>query len=492
MSNADYQRGFNAAEDSARQKQHVADARAFADAYLDAVVANHQANAYQQLLAQYNQLVSEYNALRRDRNSWRDYAQGLKEASEHGDRALEAAKKGREIAEFQIANLRKGFKATSIGMYEEGLMRQFLADMIDVPRMREGSEEQRKRFARIQEYITLLREESKNNGLQPDDFYYNDAVRYVSKIGRKIADNALLRNFWDDELKLLQIGPDTPQLREAVQQRLWWRQYWLDRANNSFPMVSWTDRPEALRKTMLEHMAITDGMLALRFAELFQRNLMLQFFYALQQHLVRGEEAGYREPVGWGAQQKQAWSPYEDALQLSLGALPFAVFPAGMQQRFVAYARELTKGYPEQIATFLSAMDELYDRRMGIHPDSPPMAADPFPESPNVEGQRQVVNGGAVGWGQPTHHPAHQPPPPGATVAPLGGCAPQDCAPQEGCTPQGGCAPQENRPLQGTPQGMQGGWGAAPQQGPATSWGQPPATSESKPTPPDRPWGGPK
>jgi hypothetical protein len=408
MSSSDYLRGQMAAESLANIRATNDRARANAHARIAQYEVNQQANAYNQLLGQYNDLVNRFNNLLDEKQSWQEYAEGIKAAKSHGDaayeslqEALQASENALNISEFQVSQLKSALNDSHVGWYSSVVVKTFLALMTDLARAREGSEEQQRRFAQIQQWVTDLRNEPNH------EVMYQDAVNTVEKFGRKIADNAVFRDFWNHELKLLRLQPDTPQIKEIVQQGMWWRQYWLDRANNTFLFVNWPDRPEALRTLLLDSMAMTNHLLALRFTELFERNLIRQFLYALEMHQIHGAEGGLRKPVTpqeiWKANgsDKVAWTPYTDAMQMTLQTLPFAEFPVELQQFFQATAQSVTQGYAERMQWFLTAIDELHDRRWGKHPDSPPMAAYPEqPEGTTTGDQRKVVNGAAQTQGK--------------------------------------------------------------------------------------------
>lgn len=432
MSSSDYLRGQMAAESLANIRATNDRARANAHARIAQYEVNQQANAHNQLLGQYNDLVNRFNNLLDEKQSWQQYAEGIKAAKGHGDaayeslqealqaseNALQASENALNISEFQVSQLKSALNKSDIGWYYSATIREFLALVPDLARAREGSKEQQERLEKIQHWMTKLRNEPNS------EVMYQEAVNYIEKMGRRIADNAVFRDFWNHELKLLRLQSDTPQIKEIVQQGMWWRQYWLDRANNTFLFVNWPDRPEALRTLLLDSMAMTNHLLALRFTELFERNLIRQFLYALEMHQIHGAEGGLRKPVTpqeiWKANgsDKVAWTPYTDAMQMTLQTLPFAEFPVELQQFFQTTALSVTQGYAERMQWFLTAIDELHDRRMGKHPDAPPMAA--YPEQPEgtTGDQRKVANGAMQGGGQvgPRFREPNQPLP----ASPLG------------------------------------------------------------------------
>lgn len=415
MSTSDYLRGRTDGEYGARIAERNRAMADYAETYaLNQQVSNY-ANAYNQLLSQYNSLVGKYNYLLDEKNTWQEYAEGIKEAKGHGDNAYATLKKALELSELETANAERGWYASKRAWFTTSLETNFLARLPDLAFAREGGDQQKKLFQQITEEIEKLR-----NAPGDTEENFKVAVQFITDAGRRIADSAVFREFWRNELQLLQMSADTPQIKEAVQQRLWWRQYWLDRAKNSFPLIQWADRPEALRKLFLEHMAITNGLLALRFTEVFHRNLMNQFLYALNLHMIQGKDAGFREsktPVWGNMDGKVAWSPYTDALQMSLDTLPFAVFPDDMKRFFAETAQGLTRDTAAQMDGSLQAMDELYEWRMGQHPESSPMAAEEPDDPQGSQGSRKVANGSGVWDGIPPRNPvSRQQPAPAKAV----------------------------------------------------------------------------
>ena len=391
---SDYQTGYNAGMNAGRPFHDPTAAyreglrqRQINDAF------QNKANQYQNLLNRFNDLVADYNNLVERFNLRGEEITHAENALTHAENALTHAENEITHTENAANILRKGFR------YQAAAHTMIM----NLPYLATTTDDTGGFTDALRKNIADLR------NLPDGEQEYQILIAHVEKMGRSIADEAVLAPYLDNEIKLMQVSTQMRDPKGWILECANLRQFLRARVDNPMP-ISWPDRREKLLELMDAAMRITEATQERRFMEQFYRILVVRLLNAIFGHMAQGRDCTEPEPVA---------AAFQEALRSDV----FPFFPEKRRVHFGSTLREAmvdkdgnSLGSYESwlrnyVARVLGGMDEFYLLRKGNLPalqslipqaasldlqSADPQSADPW--SP-VAPEKKVANGSGPVWG---------------------------------------------------------------------------------------------
>ncbi|WP_414041569.1 hypothetical protein ACJU26_05790 [Acidithiobacillus sp. M4-SHS-6] len=356
-----------------------------------------QANQYQNLLTRFENLVDDYNNLVERYNLRGEALQHSENALQHSENALQHEEKAHQHAK------NAHWIAKRMWMYQEAA----LTALINIPGLALTKEPTDGFGPALREAIEDLQK------IDNSEETYQDLIEYIGGMSRNIADKAILKPYFHNELKLLQLSPRDSDLALKIRTLLSNRMQMRASTNNPLP-YNWPDRPAQLREVMDASAYVTDTTFEHRFMERFYQILTRRALVAIFGHMNQGKDCTEPEPVAAAladARQSDVFPFFPENRQARFGeTLQTIMVDASGNPTGISYENWLRSSFGQ----VLNAMDEWYlFRQNGTSTDLSqliPQAVNldvPTATPPSEMPVKKVVNGG---WGSENHAPAQASP----------------------------------------------------------------------------------